>query len=289
MATAISKKSIIVTISKKPVQNGLRTTSKWLLLAAGLVGSALGGFGGDAYSENAPASVITAARERATEAYQETRKRYQIANATPEAAWQFARACFDEADLATSNAERARLAQEGITAAQKAIDVDPKLGAAYYYRGLNQGQLARTKKLSALGLLDDIEQSWTQAMALSPDFDYAGPHRSLGILYRDAPGWPLSLGSRTKARQHLEKAVKLAPTYPDNVISLLESYLEWGDRQAVQTRMDAATKVLATARTVFTGKAWELSWYDWNHRWAAIQAKAAVNPPKTLKSPRERD
>jgi hypothetical protein len=69
---------------------------------------------------------------------------------TAESGWKFARACFDWADFARSNRERADLANQGIGASRQAIQQDPKLAAAHYYLGLNLGQLARTKKLSAL-------------------------------------------------------------------------------------------------------------------------------------------
>lgn len=143
--------------------------------------------------------------------------------------------------------------------------------------------MARTRKLTALGLLKDIERSWNKAIELDPAFDFAGPHRSIGILYRDAPGWPVSLGDRTKARQHLEKAAQLAPNYPDNQISLLESYLAWGNKDTVQTQILTVQPKLDTARAELNGALWNLSWHDWDHRWKRLQSKIAS--PR-MKSPR---
>ena len=54
------------------------------------------------------------------------------------------------------------------------------------------------------------------SLRLDPNYDLAGADRALGLLYYEAPGWPLSVGNKNKARQHLQRAVKLAPTYPEN-------------------------------------------------------------------------
>lgn len=227
----------------------------------------------DAYTEHAPPEAIAAATRRALADYAHTRRRFLEATNDPVLAWTFARACFDCADRASNNVQRASFSQEGITAAERALTINPKLGPAWFYLGLNQGQLARTRKLTALGLLGDIENSWTKAIQFEAAFDFAGPHRSLGVLYRDAPGWPLSLGNRSKARRHLEKAAQIAPDYPENELCLLESYLEWGDKAAAKARLPAARKAMETSRTQLTGPAWEVSWHDWNHRLEVVKQK----------------
>src|SRR5947208_15493408 len=111
-------------------------------------------------------------------------------------------ACFDWADLVESNSHRAEIAEQGISAARQALKLEPKMGAAHYYLGLNLGQLARTKKIGALKLVGEMEREFLAAIDLDPKFDFAGAHRSLGLLYLDAPGWPASIGNRTKARLH---------------------------------------------------------------------------------------
>ena len=65
---------------------------------------------------------------------------------------------------------------------------------------MNLGQLARTELLGALKLVKEMEREFKTAADLDKQFDYAGPERCLGLLYRDAPGWPASIGSRRKAR-----------------------------------------------------------------------------------------
>src|SRR5262245_26399653 len=98
--------------------------------------------------------------------YEEARARYQKETNSVEAAWQFGRAAFDLADLATNDTQRAALAQEGIDACRHGVGLDPKSAPAHYYLGLNYGQLAQTKLLGALKLVDRMEESWKKTIEL---------------------------------------------------------------------------------------------------------------------------
>ena len=228
-----------------------------------------------AQTNNAPVESPLARAERA---FSESR-RHLRQEGSAEAGWEFGRACFDWAEFARNNSERADIAAQGIAACRQAIQQNSKLAAAHYYLGLNLGQLARTKKLSALRLVDQMEAAFKAAIALDPAFDYAGPQRSLGLLYLDAPGWPTSIGSRSKARMHLQKAVELCPDYPDNQLSLLEVYLEAGDKKAAQASLQRAGQVLEAARKKFAGDAWAVSWRDWDARWERIKIKTGTTVP----------
>src|ERR1051325_6954299 len=130
---------------------------------------------------SAPPAEI--ASNRVHRLYVETRHRWQEQTNGAEAAWGFARACFDRADFATNDLERAALAEQGIAASRRAIQLQTNSAAAYYYLGLNLGQLAQTKLLGAIKLIEQMEAAWKQAIELDEKFDYAGPHRSLGLLY----------------------------------------------------------------------------------------------------------
>ncbi len=211
----------------------------------------------------------------------EARGRHRQSPTNTTTAWEFARACFDLAEFATNNTQRADLANQGIAACRAALTRDPKSTAAEYYLGLNLGQLARTKLFSALGLLDEMETAWTRAIVLDEKFDYAGPHRSLGLLYQDAPGWPTSLGSRAKARLHLQKAADLCPDFPDNRLCLLEAWLKWGEKKKALADLPAVETVLREARKKLTGDEWALSWQDWDRRWGKVRAKAGAEPLRT--------
>jgi hypothetical protein len=204
---------------------------------------------------------------------QET-SRKQPTNA--EAAWKYARACYDRADLATNDTQRAGFARLGIEAAHTSVRLQPGQPAAHYYLGINLGMLAdATRTLGGLKLVSEMEQCFKKAGDLDPQFDHGGPDRCLGLLYRDAPGWPISLGSRSKARQHLERARQLAGDYPENQLNLLQSWLKWGEKAKVQAELASVEAVLKAARQKFTGEEWRLSWRDWDRTWRGIKAKAA--------------
>ncbi len=189
--------------------------------------------------------------------------------------WQFARACFDLGEFATNNEQRASLANSGIQVTRALLTSQPNLAAAHYYLGMNLGQLARTKFLGALELVKEMERSFKRAQALDESFDHAGPDRCLGLLYFQAPGWPTSVGSRSKARLHLQRALHLQPDYPENHINLLEAWMKWGDTKLVREAMAKASDVVTAARTNLVGDAWLASWENWDPRWRALQAKVA--------------
>ena len=212
--------------------------------------------------------------------YEEARKEHSVQPTNSALAWKFARACFDSAEFAKDNEERAELAQQGIAACREVIARDPKSGAAHYYLGMNLGQLARTRGLSALKLVNEMEKEFSLAASLDDHFDFAGPDRNLGLLYRDAPSFG-SIGSRSKARKHLTRAAELAPDYPENRLSLMESDIKWNDLNSARHELKLLEGILPKARTNLVGEDWASSWADWNPRLEEAKKKIEA-PPKSL-------
>ena len=218
--------------------------------------------------------------ERSHRLFRLATAQWQQETNTPEAAWHFARACFDRADYSLNDPERAEIAQLGIAAARRGLQLNPRSAPASYYLGLNLGQLAQTRSLGALKLVGQMEATFKKSIELDEKFDCAGAHRSLGMLYRDAPGWPASLGDRSKARRHLAQAVLLFPGYPDNQLSLLEAELKWGERKTVSARIPEVAKTLETARQELKGDEWKAAWKDWDQRWEKIKGTAGPGAAK---------
>jgi len=227
-----------------------------------------------------PEAFAHAAEKRFREAQAEVQKHPD----DPEVAWKFARACFDWAEFATSKKERADRGSRGVEVCRQLIATHPDLAPAYYYLGLNLGQLARTKTLGALPIVRDMEVAFLKAISLDPGHDHAGAHRNLGLLYRDAPGWPASIGNRSKARQHLERTIKLFPHYPGNRITYLETLLEWDEEETVKKAIPEVQKILDGARTSLTGPEWASSWAEWQARWKKIQEQVGLTP-KPIQEP----
>ena len=143
---------------------------------------------------------------------------------------------------------------------------------------MNLAQMARTKGLGALKLVLQMREEFGIARALDSSIDFAGPDRNLGMLYRDTPP-VLSIGDRARARQHLERAVALAPDYPDNRLILAESYLKWGDRRNARCQLEAFAATRAAAQTTLAGPAWAARWAEWNSDFARYVKEAEEPPP----------
>lgn len=216
-------------------------------------------------------------------AYDQAKKTYDAHPQDTEAAWKFGRATFDLADIVSSDSRRASIAEQGISACRQALEKKPDSAPLHYYLGLNQGELARTKSLGALKLVDQMEREFTRAIELDANFDYAGAERSLGLLYRDAPAFA-SIGSKSKARIHLQRSVELAPKYPDNRLNLIESELKWNDRKGARHDLKLLEDSWAAAKAEFSGSEWAASWQDWETRLDKI--KKTLEEPPRLETPR---
>jgi len=97
----------------------------------------------------------------------------------------------------------------------------------------------------------------------------------------------MSIGNKAKARQHLQKALKIAPDYPENVLNLIEADLDWGDKNAALRQLKTLDELWPAARTKFTGDKWAPSWADWETRRdrakkKVSQAPHALEPPHKI-------
>ena len=187
---------------------------------------------------------------------------------------ELARAAFEWAEFSRRDEDRADLAQRGQDAARLALTREETNAAAHYWLGMNLGQMARTKSLGALKLVREMETEFLRALSLDEHIVFGGPDRTLGMLYRDAPGWPTSIGSKKKARHHLDRAVQLHPEFPENQLALLESFEQWGDKRDFDQQLQTVEKTLTESRAKFPGADWEASWADWEKQFAALQAKS---------------
>ena len=223
---------------------------------------------------------------RAEDAFRQAQMEFR-SGTNDSAAWQFGRACFDLADFATNKSERAAIARQGIAACEKLLARVTNSAPGHYYLAMNFGRLAEAEapSLAAYHLIRQIEHEFKAAAELDPAFDYAGPARGLGLLYRDAPGWPVSIGSRRKAHEWLVWAVQLAPDYPENQLNLAESYVKWHETDRAENSLMTLEALWPNAETRFTGEVWAPGWQVWSSRREALRRKlggpsAPVAPPR---------
>lgn len=108
--------------------------------------------------------------------------------------------------------------------AKKAIHLDDKSAPAHFWLGICYGKEARIKGMfDGLSLSDKIKIEMTRVIELDPLYGDAGGHRALGRLFTKIP--KLFGGDLSRAREHLEEAVRLAPDFSTNHLYLAEVYL----------------------------------------------------------------
>ncbi len=220
-----------------------------------------------------PKHFVSQSQIVAEQAYDNAKSQYETNQLNAEAAWKFARACFGVADLADKDNERAKFGREGAEVCRQLLKHDPNVAAAHYYLGMNIGQVAQTKSLGALPLVRQMQKEWEAARVLDEHLDFAGPDRNLGMLFRDAPGSPLSIGSRALALQHMLRAVELAPDYPENHLNLIESQIKWNHLADAAREDEKFRDILPAAKKQLTGPQWEGPWKDWAERQVEIEKK----------------
>jgi hypothetical protein len=209
---------------------------------------------------------------RAEKAFAAAQQNYR-AETNAATAWQFGRACFHVAELATNNAQRATVARLGIAACREAVARSSNSAPAHYYLATNLGELAQAEapSLTAYRLVHEVEREFKTAADLDVSFDHAGPARTLGELYFQAPGWPLSVGSHRKSREWFERAAALSPEYPGNQLDLAEAQLKWRQRAELEATLKKIESIWPAAQTNLTGESWEQYWQDWDVRRAALR------------------
>ncbi|HZI32100.1 MAG TPA: hypothetical protein VFF11_07145, partial [Candidatus Binatia bacterium] len=190
------------------------------------------------------------------------------------AALEVGRTSADLAGLATNDTQRAEVARRGIAVCRQWLNQEPNSGAGHYYLAINLGQLAQAEapSLAAYRLVHEVEREFKKAAELDVKFDHAGPARTLGLLYFQAPGWPLSVGSNSKAREWLKRAAELAPNYPGNQLNLAEAQLKWREHEELEATIKKMDTIWPIAKTNLVGEAWQENWQEWDARRAALKA-----------------
>ena len=227
---------------------------------------------GNALAQTADPLIFVA---RAQKAFDLAQKECVADTNSPAAKLHLARASFDLADMATNEAQRAEFARRGIEVCRQWLAREPKSAACHYYLAMNLGELAQAQapSLTAYKLVHEVEREFKLSTELDAKYDYAGPARNLGELYFQAPGWPLSVGSKRKAIEWIERAAVLSPEYPENQLSLAEVQLKWRQYDALVTTIKNMEAIWPAARTNFTGEMWEQSWQDWDARRRALKTE----------------
>jgi len=96
--------------------------------------------------------------------------------------------------------------------ANQAVKSYPDAAEVWIWRGIVLSTYAGAKGgLGALDLVKQARASLEQAIAIDDNALDGSAYTSLGALYYQVPGWPLSFGSDKKARHYLEMALTMNP------------------------------------------------------------------------------
>ncbi|MGA2142025.1 MAG: hypothetical protein ABSG94_06320 [Brevinematales bacterium] len=98
--------------------------------------------------------------------------------------------------------------------AMEAVKVNPEGPDAHYWLGVGIGLWAEANGiLDSLFAAGDIVNEMTTVIKLRPDFFHGAAWAIRAKVYDLAPGWPLSLGDKTKAYQDIAMALKYGGDY----------------------------------------------------------------------------
>ncbi len=122
--------------------------------------------------------------------------------------------------------------------ANAAVKQYPEVAELLIWRGIVLSTFAgESGGLSALGLVDDARDSFDRALSINDAALSGSAYTSLGALYYQVPGWPLSFGSSDKAREFLQKALEINP---DGI----DANFFYADYLVSEDQYDEARKVL---------------------------------------------
>lgn len=141
--------------------------------------------------------------------------------------WQAARTTAWLAEYSSDNVERERYAREGLTYSNTALQAEPEAPEAIFYNAVLAGFLGELDNAYGLDAVKRIEEGMTKLIEREVNIANGGPWRALGVLQLRAPGPPVSVGSLRNGKRNLERALELAPEWPENHLYLAEAEFMW--------------------------------------------------------------
>ncbi|MEC8916269.1 hypothetical protein R5R73_14300 [Salinicola sp. LHM] len=147
----------------------------------------------------------------------------------------------------TPEARRADAFEQLYQRAQALLKAQPQSAELHTWAGIIRGSQAGAEGgLSALSQVKDARAEFEQALAIDPTTLDGSAYTSLGTLYHQVPGWPISFGDDDKARQLLQKGLSLNPDGIDSNYFWADFLHDQGDdaqaRQALEKAMAAAPR-----------------------------------------------
>lgn len=155
-----------------------------------------------------------------------------------EAWWRLARACWWVGDH-VPKPERLAVFERGRAAAEQAMALNPDRREGHYWQGVCMGRIGEEQGiLNSLFMVDPIARAMERVLAINPE-DGEAQH-VLGLLYRKAPGWPLSRGDLNKALAYGRQAVANTPDQVNVHVGLAETLINANQRDEARRLLEHA-------------------------------------------------
>lgn len=125
-----------------------------------------------------------------------------------------------------------------------------------YWLAVNMGAEALERgKMSALPVVPRMERLLLTLDKVEPSFEQAGAARVLGRLYHQAPS-VISVGSNSKAREFLMRALSIAPDHPGNLAFAADFLVDHGDKAQARQLAERCLQRLRQQDFGREGKEW---------------------------------
>src|SRR5262245_39039502 len=161
---------------------------------------------------------------KATECF---KKAIAIDEKCVEAYWKIALVDFWLGTHEKDTEKQQAILRDGIEFAKTALAMDPNCKAAHFWLAILYGVYGQARGiLQSLHMVDPMKAELTWVLDHDESFEDAGAHRVMGRLYFMLPG--IKGGDREKAKEHLNRAIKLAPRNLLNYLYLAEIHADEG-------------------------------------------------------------
>lgn len=155
--------------------------------------------------------------------------------------WQSAQQRWAEIQYSAPQDQQQAAMQGLIDELDAELSAQPKQAEALIWRGIAEATLAGYKGgLGALSLLKDARRDFEAAIDIDDSALSGAAHTSLGSLYYQVPGWPISFGSNAKAEAELEKGLAIAPNDIDANYFYADYLRERGDKAEARVYYERA-------------------------------------------------
>jgi len=118
----------------------------------------------------------------------------------------------------------------------------PSRGEALVWQG--QAQASQAAADRSLGLVKQARKTLDAAVAITPNASAADAYSTLGSLYANLPGFPLSFGDKKKARVSYQKALAINPAHVGANLNYAQLLLKDDDYAGVVKHANVALSTL---------------------------------------------